>query len=228
MKQLITFLFALLLCFDNILIAQNRDSTGQSENFSYPFFRVALGGGLSYRTANYPKDATLDQKAYIDQLRSGRHIDLNFSYFFSEWGGLGLKLNVSFANAEANRYKDNILIGFIGPFFSYRLLDKKKQNCFLIDWGLGYLGYHDRGSIPDQGRLTSSSILITGQTLGVFMNLGYDIWLSETVSLGFQLSMMNGKISKFSVIPSSPFNQPVLLEDGEGLGRIDLSIGLRF
>ena len=55
------------------------------------------------------------------------------------------------------------------------------------------------------------------------MDYGYDIGLSKSVSLGFQLSLLAGGFSKANF-----GGQSITLPGRENLSRIDLTVGIRF
>ncbi len=204
-----------------------RDTTNDLNYSNDKRFRVAISAGLGYRTAKYPEGATLDEISFLKQLKTGFQAELAMNYFFGKWFGIGVKYSEFLANAD-NGYQswqrekitEKTRTTFVGPFFTYRLFDKKERNCLLLDYGLGYLGYRASAVSMDQ------SLTLKGKTVGLFMNFGYDVWLSEYASLGFQLTLSGGKISEFT----DDFGRSVKLPDGqsEGLGRIDFSIGLRF
>ena len=70
---------------------------------------------------------------------------------------------------------------------------------------------------------------MTGSTLGISFDIGYDIGLSENLSLGFQLSVLSGTLFEYDWNDGST-TETINLEEGEyeSLNRIDFSVGLRF
>lgn len=70
---------------------------------------------------------------------------------------------------------------------------------------------------------------MTGGTLGLGFDVGYDFKLSEKLSLGFQISYMCGTLFEYKWNDGIT-NETIKLESGgyESLNRIDFSVGLRF
>ena len=70
---------------------------------------------------------------------------------------------------------------------------------------------------------------ITGNTIGTAVDLGYDIGVSENLSLGVQISAITGTLFKYDWNDGSS-TETIKLEEGEyeSLNRVDLSIGLRY
>jgi hypothetical protein len=205
-------------------------------NEIYPHFRVAINGGLSYRTAKLADNIPSDFEKYVKELKSGYHIGLDLSYYFSEQLGIGIKYsvykskneidNVSVTRPDGStqygKMSDNISINFIGPFISTRLLNGNKKNSFLMNLGIGYLGYTDN-------TLLITDYTIKGSTVGLCWDIGYDIGISKNLAIGFQLSYMIGTLTQYDISDGTT-TKTVKLEKNnyESLSRIDLSIGLRF
>nr|WP_319401432.1 hypothetical protein [uncultured Carboxylicivirga sp.] len=200
----------------------------------YQQLRIAINGGYSYRIAKLQDEIPNDLRDYVKKLKNGFHLTGDITYFFSEPLGAGLKLSYFNAsntmhvlNPESTGYtnvemSDDIDIFFIGPSFNTRLYDKNKRNAFLMSMAIGYMDY------TDNGRLVNS-VKISGSTLGMSFDMGYDVYLSDNFSLGFQLSFLAGtltKIEQFDGISTTT----VKLEENqyENLARIDFSVGLRF
>jgi len=205
-------------------------------NEVYPHFRVAINGGLSYRTAKLANNIPSDFEKYMKELKSGSHYGLDVSYFFSEQLGLGIKYsvynsrneidNVSVTRPDGStqygKMSDNISINFIGPFISTRLLNGNKKKSFLMNFGIGYLGYKDN-------TVLINDYTIKGSTIGPCWDIGYDIGISKNLAIGFQLSYTIGALSQFDVSDGITTKTVKLEKDSyESLSRIDLSIGLRF
>jgi hypothetical protein len=125
-------------------------------------------------------------------------------------------------NRRYGKMSDDLSISFIGPVFSTRLLDQHKRNAFISNISIGYMGYYN-------DKLLIDPVKMTGSTLGVSVDFGYDIRISEKVSLGIQLSLVSGSLSEYSW-DDGITKKTIELEPGEfeSLNRIDLSLGLRF
>lgn len=91
-----------------------------------------------------------------------------------------------------------------------------------MNFSLGYMGYSNDKVIVDKYKMT-------GSTLGLSLDIGYDIGLSENLALGFQVSVLTGVLTKYDWSDGTT-TQTIKLEkdEYENLNRIDLSIGLRF
>jgi len=202
----------------------------------YPHFRAALTGGWSYRVAPISSGMSPYLEKYMKDLKSGYHYGVDLSYYFSEQLGFGLKgynyrsknelnnvsVTMSDGSTQYGTLSDNISISFIGPFFSTRLLDGKKRNSLLLNFGIGYMGYLDKAVLI-------SDFTMKGSTVGLSWDIGYDIGLSKNIAIGFQLSYMIGTLTQYKL--SDGINtETIRLQQGnyEGLSRIDVSIGLRF
>ena len=203
---------------------------------NYQRFRIAINGGYSYQTARVAENVPSDFKDYVKELKSGYHFGCDLIYYFSEPLGFGFKYylfkssnsldNIYIDDTDGNRTQgklsDDLTISFIGPTFSTRLLNHDKSNAFLLNLSLGYMGYSNNKVIIDKYK-------ITGSTVGLSFDIGYDIGLSENLSLGFQVSYLSGTLFKYE-LSDGITTQTINLEEREyeSLNRIDFSIGLRF
>ncbi len=202
---------------------------------NYQHVRIGLNAGYSYQFAKVSKRVPDELKDYVKGLKSGYHFGADLTYFFSEPLGFGFKC---FAFRSSNskddllipeptgyrnlKMSDDLKISFIGPMFSTRLLNFEKKNALLTNLAIGYMGYTDNIVFVDKYK-------ITGNTVGFAFEIGYDIGLSENISLGLQISMITGALSKFD-LHKGDITQTIKLdkEEHESLNRFDFSIGLRF
>lgn len=193
---------------------------------NYKPFRFAINKGFSYRLAPTPENAPSHLKNYYKSLKSGLNIGIDANYFFSESSGFGIKANMFHSSASLTTnnksVKEITQIYFIGPSFTSRLLNHNKSNAVISNFSIGYMGYN---SSPK----SISDFMITGNTIGAFLDLGYDIKISETMDLGFQLSLATGVLSSITIHNNNIKTKKTLPDNSkEGLGRIDFSFGLRF
>lgn len=203
---------------------------------NYQHFRIAINGGFSYQTAKVAESVPNDFKDYINELKSGYHFGGDFTYYFTEPLGIGFKYYIyKSSNSLDNIYledingtrtygkmSDDLTISFIGPSFSTSLLSHNKSNAFLTNLSFGYMGYSN-------DKVIIHNYKMTGSTLGLSIDIGYDIGLSENLSLGFQISFLSGTLFEYDWNNGSK-KETINLEEGEyeSLNRIDFSIGLRF
>ena len=203
---------------------------------NYQHFRLAVNGGYSYLTAKVGESVPGDFKDYIKELKSGYHLGGDLTYFFTEPLGFGIKYylfkssnsldNIYREDSDGNRtygkMSDDLTISFIGPTFSTRLLNHNKNKAFIMNVSLGYMGYSNDKIIIDKYKMT-------GSTMGLSFDIGYDIALSENLSLGFHISSLTGTLFEY-VWNDGGRTETIKLEKGEyeSLNRIDFSVGLRF
>jgi hypothetical protein len=70
---------------------------------------------------------------------------------------------------------------------------------------------------------------ITGNSLGMCMDIGYDIGISKSLQLGFQLSLISGQLTKYKLNDGNTTQTVQLDKDNyENLYRVDFSVSLRF
>ena len=204
---------------------------------NYQRFRIAVNGGYSYQTAKVAETVPSDLKNYVKELKSGYHFGGDITYYFSEMYGMGGKCfifkssnsidniyleEINTGNRTYGKMSDDLTISFIGPMFSTRILNQDKKNAFIMNLSLGYMGYSNNKVIIDKYKMT-------GSTMGMALDFGYDIGLSENLSLGFQLSFISGTLFKYKWNDGKT-TETIKLEKGEyeGLNRFDFSVGLRF
>jgi hypothetical protein len=201
----------------------------------YPRIRLALTGGWGYRIAKLADNVSGDFKQYINDLRSGTQYGGDINYYFSEQVGLGLKYNVYQSKNEIGsiyvvqpngstqygKMSDNIIIDFIGPSISTRLLNEKKKNALLLNLAIGYLGYMDNAVLIN-------NYTFKGNTVGMVWDIGYDVGISENWAIGFQFSYLIGTLTQIQLSDGTQTRTIKLEKDEyENLSRIDLSVGLR-
>ncbi|GHU69102.1 hypothetical protein FACS189413_07380 [Bacteroidia bacterium] len=200
----------------------------------YSKLRVAIDAGWSYRTAPLAEQLTSEEKSLMQDLKSGWSVGAELTYYFSEYMGIGFRYNEHLSSASAPGYltypdgytengmlHENIRISYIGPLFSTRFFNADKTNCFLLNIGLGYVGYYDKRSLIAHH--------LTGGTLGAYYGIGYDIGIAKNWAIGIQLSGTTGVLSSVKRSDGT-YTETIQLERGsyEGLGRLDIAVGLRF
>lgn len=158
-------------------------------------------------------------------------METDAQYFFDENIGVGLRYsyyNTSNKLYEVfedpnQAYSDNIKVSYFGPQFSLRFLNRSKKNAFLLTTSIGYLSYNNNQNY-------SSPTEITGSSLGLVSEVGYDIGIADNWSLGIQLGITSGFVKKLTYddgvstqVIEIPKNQRP-----EGSARIDFGVGLRY
>ena len=202
----------------------------------YNHFRIAVNGGWSYRLAKIAGNNEPEIQQYQKELKSGYNFGADLTYFISETFGVGFKYSnfkstnsmddiyLTFPNGytEYGKMSDNISINFIGPFFSTRFMNANKKNAFLLNFGIGYMGYNNEAVLI-------SNYSFKGSTLGISWDAGYDIGLTENLSLGVQFSFLQGTLMEYE-LSNGVITETIKLDNDnyESLSRIDLSLGLRY
>jgi len=202
---------------------QTNDEPGihSSSITNYSAARLALNAGLSYRTAPVSENISSSQQSIYEDLKSGYHFGGDLSVFITENLGFGAMFNSFVSKANSTSYgeqKTDIL--FIGPEVVTRLLNFNKNAGFITSFALGYVKY----TYSNNGSYNQ----ILGDTFGTALSLGYDFTKSKKVGLGIQLSIMSATLNKIQVKNGIQLREVELTDEKEGLGRIDLSVGLRF
>ena len=204
------------------------------ENFIH--LRLSLNGGFSYETGKVDQNQDAAFIDYFKKLKSGYHFGADLTYYFLESIGVGAKyqrfmtsnsldniyIEDSFGNRRYGQLADNIKISFYGPSISSRLISANKKNCFLLSYALGYIGYKNNSVLVDE-------YLITGNTFGMDMDIGYDIGITDKLQVGLQISMFSGYLTSYKLNDGTT-TETINLTKGnyESLYRIDFSIGIRF
>jgi len=236
----------------NTLLSVNQITTQQKEYFSdseipanysfkeiFPHFRIAVDGGWQYRTAKLASGMDAQWNEHYKKMKSGFHYDIQAAYFFTEMMGLELQfsqqlfghilgegtLTDDFGNVlGSGKFNEKIAFNYYGANYLVRLFDSQKKNCWLFSIGLGYIGYNDRFLLND-----NEYTKITAGTLGTNLAIGYDIGLSKDFALGFKLSLMGGTFRNYKQRSNGITTNETMPDDTkEGLGTIQLSVGLRF
>lgn len=206
---------------------------------TFPHFRFAVDGGWQYRTAKLASGMDAEWQEHYKKLRSGFHYDIQTAYFFTEMMGVELMFsqqlfghkfgNVTLTDENGSyigsgRLKEKLAFNYYGANYLLRLFDSQKKNCWIFAIGLGYMGYTDR-SLFD----SVETLKITASTLGSNMSIGYDVGLSNDLALGFKVSLIGGSFRNYKqTVSGITTNETMPDTTSEGLGTIQLSVGLRF
>jgi hypothetical protein len=87
---------------------------------------------------------------------------------------------------------------------------------------VGYIYYHDSKTIV-------TPFDITGSTIGLSADFGYDIGLTKNLALGLQISALTGMLTSYELSDGLTTEEFELAEgESESLARLDFSIGLRW
>ena len=124
---------------------------------------------------------------------------------------------------STQKIKDTYTIPTIGPVFTIRQPLSNKKSDLFSKYSLGFMGY------TNKGELNGNSYHIKAHTAYFSFEAGYDYWLSSNVGVGIKLSLIAGSFSKYTLVGDRSKKEFDLgKENKEGLGRLDLSVGIRF
>lgn len=188
--------------------------------------RIAVNGGLAYRISPISGNVPDYMESYYNKFRSGYSLSADLCIYPK--GNLGFGILYSRYISKMSEkiyndyYSDDLKISFFCPMLSLRRLNSDKSGAFVTSIGAGYMTYY-------QKQFYKKRLVYDGHTIGSCLNIGYDVAISKSVSIGLQLSAYIGVLSKISVNDYST-TQTVELEgsEKEGLSRLDISLGVRF
>ncbi len=206
-------------------------------NYSrYPKLRISADAGLTFLTAKVSDEIPSDLSSHYEGLKSGQQFSGDLIYYFSEYTGIGFRFSqFSTKNTTDNVYIiyedgstksgkliDDIHVNYYSLIYSYRFFSQNNPASTLLNFTLGYQEYINNATIVDEYN-------IKGETLGLGMEIGFDINMSKNVLLGFKLGYTMGAIKEVEMSGNTG-TKTITMEEGEyeGLSRVDFSIGLRF
>ncbi len=157
------------------------------------------------------------------------------TWFFNEFMGVGIRYKAFSASngttvtitddngySTSGKMKDNIQIAFIGPMYCTRFTSGNGLHTFTADIGVGYVNYRDKGMIIKNMKLT-------GGTLGLLYNIGYDYALNKMWSIGVNLSSIEGTLTTLTLEQNGVKTSQTTLDKDkqENISHIDLSFTLK-
>lgn len=200
----------------------------------YPQVVFSLHSGWGRQTAKIGDNIPSDLKPYARRLRNGFQGSGSISWFFNLNYGVGAKFlyfgttnemqGIYITNPDGvTQYgllRDDISIIYFGPSFATRGIYNK--HIISASLSIGYLGYENNFVVV-------RPYVMKGSDVGFLWDMGYDYSINRNISLGINLAMLSGLMSKYTLNNGSS-SQTITLEKDEmiGLGRFDLSAGIRF
>jgi hypothetical protein len=116
------------------------------------------------------------------------------------------------------------------PTFNFRVLDRQRQGALVGGIGIGYAGYNTK--FYDMNNHNKHGLTEKGWTVGMLWSIGYDVPVSQTMAIYFQASLNSGVVTNITTIDEETGKTYTETIDdinyGVGLGKINLSIGVRF
>lgn len=201
-----------------------------------PSLILDINGGYSYRVARIDPSADAFTRDYYEGLKSGLNYGAGLTYYFSETLGAGIKYSSSlYTNSVSNvtvtfnngmikygEVSDDITITFIGPSILTRYYPGNNDDCMTMGASFGYMSYNDDGLVVDP-------IRITGNTLGMGLDFGYDFSIGPSASLGLRLSFLSGVLREVEIQEDGE-TRVMRFEEGsyESLQHLDFGIVLTY
>ncbi|TAH00912.1 MAG: hypothetical protein EAZ15_08080 [Sphingobacteriales bacterium] len=206
-------------------------------NKEYSHWRYGFNIAYGYQTAKSGAYKNSIEKDYYNGLRSGFSFGADVTYFIQEAYGIGFKYNRFLTSNTLNNatlipnnggpsfignLSNDININFIAPCFSIRGIPKNEKNALIMNVALGYVGYRNNEISDKKYEATSSSF-------GAMLDFGYDVGLSKSTALNFQLSYLASTLSYMDVYDGTKTERRTFDKNSLiGLGRIDVCVGLKF
>ena len=231
------FLIALLLMgFLAPVFAQTVESSDTTLNDrKAPRLRIALQAGGGYRLARVATDQDRVLIDHMKKLKWGLSYGADVTYYFIDSFGAGIKfsnfhtghseyITASFENGttRSGPLSDNIDIFFAGPVAAYRVLSASGRNAFIASYSIGYLGYVNKGALID-------SYKIKGGSVGFVAEIGYDIGITDNLSIGANLSWISGSLGSFDITDEAgkTTRRQLKYNEMESLSHLSLTLGFR-
>lgn len=246
MKRIV-LLFAAAACSLMSASAQQNVSSGKMPDRQYKSVRLSVQGGYAYRTSKVNRSGKLLYGDYAEKMKEGISYGADATWYFSKSFGVGIKYSafrsdtptdyMSITNIDesqnqegsespswqtiSGRVENHVSIWFLGPLVSYRLITRNMRHSFIMDIGIGYMGYKDNV-------IRINPYVRKGGSPGFVYEIGYDFNISRTVAVGAMATYGFGIMSKYRTKLSDGWHNTTL-ERGfrENLNHVNLSVGLR-
>ncbi|MGG7661057.1 outer membrane beta-barrel protein [Dyadobacter sp. BHUBP1] len=179
-------------------------------------------GGYSRRVARVSDQVSPGAMSYLKKMRSGYTLGGDIHYFISEPFGLGAKYSYNHYQFKNAGFQDRVNLNYFAVSALNRLVLQSGSDVY-IGANMGYQSY------KDQVNSNGAPVSITGGTVGVGLEIGYGMRMSDASKLYLNFSVLSGTISKVNV-NSGGRKETVQLEKGEyeSLARLELTLGLVF
>jgi hypothetical protein len=190
-------------------------------------FRLGIKGGYSYRLAKIADGFDKEFEDYMKKLLNGWHIGADMTFFWNENNGAGILFSnfmtsnslsdVGLFDDDGNLFavgdiKDDMNILYVGPSYFYQ---QSIGSSTILHTGLsfGYLSY------KDDALVVIETLDIKGKTLGLGITAGLDLFISDDIALGIEISAIMGSLSKLTINGTS-----YDLNENENLTHINFSL----
>lgn len=204
-------------------------------------FRISLDAGFARRLVSLSPQIPPDFHDFYNSMKNAIVLNGEISYFFRELNGIGVKGNSFISSGtidvlvknsdnsyEFGELSNKIVIHTISPFYTSRILTKR-MNCFIIDFGIGYMKLIDNAEIRTS--TFTNTFKAEGRTLGLFWSAGYDLFITNRLALGIKASFLSASVSKLRITENNqirtiqlPFDERESLRRGEVLLGISVTL----
>jgi len=227
--------FRMILFAAAALLMGSVQSYAQDQPVEYvvaPKLRIAVDGGYGRRLASYQSTGNELVDNHNKRLFGGLIYGGELTYYFGDSFGVGVKYSdlhsiskdsVMNDAGQSGLYSEAVDIMFVGPMMSSRLVNASGKGIFMLNYGLGYIGY------DDAGRVISDEIDIRSSALGYCLELGYDYKIMNNIFLGASLGAISGVLNNYTQTING-YSQKVSLgkDERESLLHGYLTLGLRY
>ena len=210
-----------------------------------PKLRISINRGYGFRIASTKesKQALLNQgfekkevDSYFSGITKGPKFSAQLHYCLQENYALGIdyqfhtsqgKMKGTIDPGDAltlyyGEVSDNIFTNYAGAsyYFNEPLRNSKLTFSGQVSLGLTFFRQENKSFY--------SPVLITGKAPGANLQLGIEYFLTKTIAFGIQGNLFQSTISKIKVNDGNSVQEVELEKEmREGLGRIDVSAGLK-
>ena len=190
-----------------------------------PKLRLGAQVGYGYRLASFPSKNDPNMNKHLKKLKNNLSFGADISYYFKNYLGVGIKYNANVTHAVTDDvsfiYPDGTnvffkqfseLIGthYVGAFLAAQFFTIPQKQCIFANVGAGYLRYENYAN-----SLKEEITHITKNNAAVFVEIGYDFFVTKRFAIGLQTSgLIDLKKEK--------------LPDVKNMSYIDFSLGFRF
>ncbi len=205
---------------------------------SYYRSRIAIDLGMGYRFAETSSDNPTDnQKEMANGLQWGLNASASCELYLNKYIGLGVKSsffqtwdkpNINFLSYNGiSTFEEKILhkssTVYIGPAFICRFLPSYNKDILWASLSFGLINYSEKAE-----GMGSHLFYITGNTVGVSLELGRDIRVSKKIGLGISAYSLFGRLNSYEFKGQSGYKNVEKWEFPENLTRLGVTLGLRF
>lgn len=243
-----TAVLLVALSCGQIQVQAQTETEAQGQQVKLQRFRVAINGGIGYRTASTDesKEALIDQgfaksevNRYFRQIKWGPKASAQAHYLFLRKFGLGIDYQFYYSSGDLagiidsedgiTRYQvavnDDIYTNYIGFSFLYHdwLIAEKLKYYAQASTGIAL--YRQETTNKQNG----AAVLTTGNAVGGNIETGMEYFIHPNIALAAHLNFFTATLTRVKINNGrNTVEKELEDEQREGLSRYDTGIGLRF